>query len=35
MRYVVKIEPLASVSDEELVALVGPVIQQYFEADDA
>lgn len=30
MRYVVKIEPLASVSDEELVALVGPVIQRYF-----
>lgn len=31
MRYVVKIEPLASVSDEELVALVGPVIQRYFD----
>ena len=33
MRYVVKIEPLASVSDEDLVALVGPVIQRYFEVD--
>jgi AcrR family transcriptional regulator len=31
MRYVVRIEPLASVSDEELVALVGPVIQRYFD----
>jgi hypothetical protein len=31
MRYVVKIEPIASISDEELVALVGPVIQRYFE----
>ena len=31
MRYVVKIEPIASASDEELVALVGPVIQRYFE----
>jgi hypothetical protein len=31
MRYVVKIEPLASVSDEEVVALVGPVIQRYFD----
>jgi AcrR family transcriptional regulator len=35
MRYVVKIEPLATVSDEELVALVGPVIQRYFEVADA
>ena len=32
MRYVVKIEPLASVSDDELVALVGPVIQRYLDA---
>ena len=31
LRYVVKIEPLASISDEELVALVGPVIQRYFD----
>jgi len=31
MRYVVKIEPLASVSDDELVELVGPVIQRYFD----
>jgi AcrR family transcriptional regulator len=27
-RYVVKLEPLASASDEEIVSLVGPVIQQ-------
>lgn len=33
MRYVVKIEPLASVPDEELVTLVGPVIQRYFDDD--
>jgi AcrR family transcriptional regulator len=32
MRYVVKLEPIASTSNEELAALVGPVIQQYFEA---
>jgi len=32
MRYVVKIEPLASLPDEEVVALVGPVIQRYFDA---
>jgi AcrR family transcriptional regulator len=31
VRYVVKVEPLASVSDDELVALVGPVIQRYFD----
>ncbi len=32
MRYVIKIEPLASIPDEEVVALVGPVIQRYFDA---
>ncbi|MBD0293106.1 MAG: TetR/AcrR family transcriptional regulator [Jiangellaceae bacterium] len=31
MRYVVKIEPLASASEDELVSLVGPVIQRYFD----
>lgn len=29
VRYVVKVEPLASVSDEELVKLVAPVLQRY------
>ncbi|PZF83180.1 TetR family transcriptional regulator [Jiangella anatolica] len=29
VRYVVKLEPLASVSDEELVRLVAPVLQRY------
>jgi hypothetical protein len=33
MRYVVRIEPIASATDEELVTLVGPVIQRYFEDD--
>jgi AcrR family transcriptional regulator len=32
MRYVIKLEPLASISDDELVVLVGPVIQHYFDA---
>lgn len=31
MRYVVKLEPIASVSDEELVALVAPVLQGYYD----
>jgi AcrR family transcriptional regulator len=31
LRYVVKIEPLASISDDDLVVLVGPVIQRYFD----
>jgi AcrR family transcriptional regulator len=31
VRYVVKLEPVASVSDDELAVLVGPVIQHYFE----
>lgn len=29
LRYVVQVEPIASASEEELVALIGPVIQQY------
>ncbi len=29
MRYIIKIEPLASASDDEVVALVAPVIQHY------
>jgi AcrR family transcriptional regulator len=29
LRYVVRIEPLASASDEELVALVAPTVQRY------
>ncbi len=32
MRYIIKIEPLASASDDEVVALVGPVIQLYLTA---
>ncbi|WP_083460027.1 TetR family transcriptional regulator [Jiangella muralis] len=32
-RYVVKLEPIASVSDEELVRLIAPVLQHYY--DDA
>jgi AcrR family transcriptional regulator len=31
MRYVIRLEPLASISDAELVDLVGPVIQHYFD----
>lgn len=31
IRYVVKLEPMASVSDEELVALVAPVLQRYYD----
>ncbi|TDE10864.1 TetR family transcriptional regulator [Jiangella asiatica] len=31
VRYVVKLEPIASVSDEELIALVAPVLQRYFD----
>ena len=30
VRYVVAVEPLASATDEEVVALVGPVVQAYF-----
>ncbi|WP_166356239.1 TetR family transcriptional regulator [Phytoactinopolyspora limicola] len=29
LRFVVKLEPIASASDEELIALVGPVVQGY------
>jgi AcrR family transcriptional regulator len=35
VRYVVKVEPMASVDDEELVALLTPVLQRYFDTDDA
>lgn len=31
IRYVVKLEPIASVPDEELIALVAPVLQQYYD----
>ncbi|HMG29713.1 MAG TPA: TetR family transcriptional regulator [Jiangellaceae bacterium] len=31
VRYVVKLEPLASLPDEDVIALVGPVIQRYFD----
>jgi AcrR family transcriptional regulator len=31
VRYVVKLEPIASVPDEELVQLVAPVLQQYYD----
>ena len=31
-RYVLRIEPIASASDDEVVALVGPVVQSYLEA---
>ena len=33
MRYVWRVEPVASMSDEELVAAVGPNLQRYVEAD--
>lgn len=33
MRYVIQVEPLASATDDELVALVAPVLQKY--VDDA
>lgn len=33
IRYVVKVEPLASVSDAEVVALIGPVLQHYLDDD--
>jgi AcrR family transcriptional regulator len=33
LRFVVKIEPLASASEDELVELMGPVIQGYFARD--
>lgn len=31
VRYVVKLEPIASVPDEELVRLIAPVLQQYYD----
>ena len=29
LRYIVRVEPLASASDEQVVALVAPMIQRY------
>jgi hypothetical protein len=29
MRYIVQLEPIASASEDDLIALVGPVIQRY------
>jgi AcrR family transcriptional regulator len=31
-RYIIKVEPIASASEDELVALVGPVIQHYIDS---
>jgi AcrR family transcriptional regulator len=31
LRYVLQVEPIASVSDEELIELVGPTLQRYFD----
>jgi hypothetical protein len=33
LRYVIKVEPLASATEEELVAAVGPRFQDYLTAD--
>jgi AcrR family transcriptional regulator len=33
VRYVVRVEPLASAPDDEVVALIGPVIQHYLDGD--
>jgi hypothetical protein len=33
MRYVWQIEPIASMTDDELVAAVAPNLQRYVEAD--
>jgi AcrR family transcriptional regulator len=33
LRYVLKVEPLASAPDEEIVALVGPALQRYLTAE--
>ena len=32
VRYVIKAEPMASATEDEVVALVAPVIQYYFDA---
>jgi AcrR family transcriptional regulator len=32
VRYVIKAEPMASATEDEVVALVGPVLQHYFDA---
>lgn len=31
LRYVIRIEPLASISDEEVMALMAPTVQRYFQ----
>lgn len=33
VRYIIRVEPLASVDEEELIAMVAPVIQHYLDAD--
>jgi Tetracyclin repressor-like, C-terminal domain len=33
LRYVWKIEPVASMTDDELLDMMGPTIQRYIEAD--
>lgn len=33
MRYVLRLEPLASAGEDEVVGIVAPVIQRYFDAD--
>ena len=30
LRYVIKIPPLAAATDEEIVALIAPILQRYF-----
>jgi hypothetical protein len=33
MRYVWKIEPIATMSDDDLVAAIGPTVQRYMDGD--
>lgn len=33
VRYIIRVEPMASASDDEVVQLVGPVIQRYVDGD--
>jgi Tetracyclin repressor-like, C-terminal domain len=33
MRYVWKIEPIATMSDDDLVAAIGPTVQHYMDGD--
>jgi hypothetical protein len=35
MRYVWKIEPIATMSDDDLVAAIGPTVQRYMDGDIA